>query len=335
MYTTTISNKTVPKQTIARTKMEKRKCKKCPKGKYVYTICNATSDTVCETCQHHSYIEQENLMIKCLPCRECSNHNLMTDKECDADRNRQCKCKPGFYCKHPTDLSCDFCEPVSWCPPGKGVTRQHTDRRDTECSGCPKGTYSDVDDYFSSCKNHTSCEALGRDLNAPGTDTTDAMCGDFKACKSCPWMLPASLWAGLVVTSLIIFLALFIIYWRTKRQSHTSDHCNRVQWKGGGGNLTKHKMIISKYSRSPVLTPDILKYPVDCSMEKSAECQQHTHTVHNYTKLDCKTQWDCEALLLRTVSEKNSQSTAANGCTDSIVCPSIYQSEPQESEWND
>ncbi|XP_052003417.1 tumor necrosis factor receptor superfamily member 14 isoform X2 [Xyrauchen texanus] len=298
-------------------KVEQIKCNKCPKGKYVYTICNATLETVCETCQHHTYIEQENLMIKCLPCRECSrNHNLMTDKECDADRNRQCKCKPGFYCKNPTDLSCDFCEPVSSCPPGKGVSRQHTDGRDTECSDCPKGTYSDVNDYISSCKNHTSCEALGRNLNAPGTYTTDAVCGDLKACKSCPWMLPASLWAGLVVTSLIIFLALFIIYWRYKRQSHTS-------------------VIISKYSRSPVLTPDILKYPVDCSVEKIAECQQQTHTVRNYTSLDCNTQWDRGAVPLSTVSEKNSQSTAANGFTDSIMSHSMCQSEPQESEWND
>ncbi|XP_051577259.1 tumor necrosis factor receptor superfamily member 14 [Myxocyprinus asiaticus] len=290
------------------------KCNKCPKGKYVYTTCNATMDTVCKTCPHRTYIEQENFMTKCLSCRECSsNENLMTDKECEADRNRQCKCKPGFYCKHTSEKPCDFCDHVSSCPPGKGVTRQHTDRRDTECSPCLEGTYSNVEDSFSSCKNHTSCEALGRHLKSPGTDTTDAVCGDFKAYKSCPWMLPAGLWAGLVVTFLIIFLALFFIYWTKKRPSHRS-------------------VIISEYLHSPVLPPDILKYP---GVEKHAECHQHTHKVENDTNIVCNIQCDCGAMPMRTVSEKYRESTAANGYTDSIMCHSTYQSEPQESEWND
>ncbi|XDV40457.1 hypothetical protein PO909_009541 [Leuciscus waleckii] len=285
---------------------------KCPKGKYLDTKCNATSDPVCVTCPRHTFTDQENNMKECRACRECtSNSNLEMVKECEPDKNTECKCKQGYYCTHRSDSHCDHCKIVSTCPPGKGVTSQHTFQSDTVCSPCLKGTYSDVEDYLSSCKNHTRCEDLGRDILSPGTSKSDAVCGPIKTCTtSCSWVLPASLWAGIIVTVLIVFLVLFIMYWRNKHQSKRSE--------------------ISLSPNSPVLPPDILKYPADFDMERCVECDKHK--AENYTDMESSIQ--CDGVMSMMMSEKYCQSTAANGYTDSTHQP-LYQSQPQESEWND
>lgn len=273
--------------------------------------CNATF-VKCEDCPLNTYTATENRMSSCFPCTECSSiNNLMTDVKCEANRNTKCKCKPGYYCKHSIKDHCDHCDRVTQCPPGKGVIKNYTHLEDTKCNPCPDGTYSNVTDYISSCKNHTSCESLGRELNILGTPTTDAVCGEFKACRSCNWMLPAGLWAGFVATALIIFLALFIIYWRTKRRSQNSEYFS---------------------STSPTLPPDILKCPASCGVVKHEEDQKLTHIVENYSNMDYSMKCDSGMMQVMTMSEKY---TNENDCTDRVICHSIYQSEPQESEWHE
>ncbi|KAK2902889.1 hypothetical protein QQF64_010246 [Cirrhinus molitorella] len=291
------------------------KCSKCPKGTYMRS-CNATTlHPVCEVCPRRTFIDQENHMSQCLPCKECSSKNMERVKECEADKNTECRCLLGYYCEHKSESQCDHCSPVSMCPPGKGVTSHHTLETDTVCRTCPSGTYSDVNDYISSCKNYTNCDDLGREIKSAGTSQTDVECGNFKPCTtSCSWLLPASLWTGIVITAIIVFLILFIIYWRNKRQSK--------------------RLEISLNHISPVLPPDILKYPAECDVEKHAECQQLTHLVGNYPDMASSIQCD-EFMPTMTMSEKYNHSAAANGYTDSITCHSTYQSEPQESEWND
>ncbi|KAL0171789.1 hypothetical protein M9458_032100, partial [Cirrhinus mrigala] len=48
--------------------------------------------------------------------------NMEIVKECEADKNTECRCKPGYFCTHKSDSQCDYCSPVTMCPPGKGVT---------------------------------------------------------------------------------------------------------------------------------------------------------------------------------------------------------------------
>jgi len=58
-------------------------------------------------------------------CMCVTDSNLELVKECAADKNTECKCKPRYYCPHAvSDSHCDHCSPVSTCPPGKGVTHQ-------------------------------------------------------------------------------------------------------------------------------------------------------------------------------------------------------------------
>ncbi|KTG46723.1 hypothetical protein cypCar_00025009 [Cyprinus carpio] len=193
------------------------KCSTCPKGKYMFANCNATLDTVCKTCPRRTFIDEENKLSQCRACRECSStSNMEMVKECEEDKNTQCRCKPGYYCTHISESHCDNCSPVSTCPPGQGVAIRQ----------------------------------------------------------------------------------------------------------------------ISLSHISPVFPPDILKYPADCDVEKNAEHQQLTHLVGKYPDMDSSIQ--CDGFLpTLTVSEKYRPSAAANGYTDSITCHSNYQSEPQESEWND
>ncbi|XP_077072301.1 tumor necrosis factor receptor superfamily member 5 [Siphateles boraxobius] len=284
---------------------------KCPKGKYLDATCNATSVPECKTCPRDTFTDEENNMKQCRACRECtSNSNLEMVKECEADKNTECKCKRGYYCTQISDSHCDHCSPVSKCPPGKGVAKHYTFQSNTVCRSCPEGTYSDVEDYDSSCKNHTSCEDLGRNIEVPGTSNSDVVCGPIKTCTtSCSWVLPASLWAGIIVTALIVLLVLFIMYWRNKHQSKRSEICLRPI--------------------SPELPPDILKYPADFDMEKCAECDKHKD--ENYTDVDSI---QCDGVISMKMSENYSQPTAANKYTDSSY-HSLYQSQPQESEWND
>ncbi|XP_056330801.1 tumor necrosis factor receptor superfamily member 14 isoform X1 [Danio aesculapii] len=293
------------------------KCQKCPKGKFMRAKCNSSQSTVCETCPHDQFIDVENSVTECRPCRKCTSDSyLVVEKECQADKNTQCKCKPGYYCKHPTDNNsyCDHCTSVSNCPLGQGVAIQHTPTTDTVCKPCPEGTYSDKVDNWSSCKNHTSCDDLGRQVKNPGTNISDVQCGDYKCNLTCSWALPASLWTGFVLSVLVVFLVLYIIYRKNKRRSKSSE--------------------ITLSTISPVLPPDILKYPADCDVEKCAELHHCLTHIENYPDLDGSIQSD-GAKPLMTMSPKYSQSTAAGEYADSIMKYSICQSEPQESEWTD
>ncbi|TRY56470.1 hypothetical protein DNTS_008707 [Danionella cerebrum] len=263
---------------------------KCPRGSFM-----RSKPTGCEKCPQNTFIDEENNMTKCRDCRECSSYsNLETEQECRPDRNTLCKCKPGYYCEHPSDAS----------------NSNYTRIRDTVCKACPEGTYSDVQDDSSSCKNHTSCDDLGRFLRVPGTVESDVTCGDFK-CTSGSWIAPASLWTGFVVTVLLVFLV--CIFCRKKRPFGRTGY--------------------SLSPVSPVLPPDILKYPPQSDVEKCAGLTRLT-LKDNYTLMDSSIQCDGHELVM-PVSQKHIQSAARNGHADSIMQLSYCQSEPQESEWND
>ncbi|XP_010867504.1 tumor necrosis factor receptor superfamily member 5 [Esox lucius] len=205
---------------------EEGKCKCCPKGQYVQTECDSSRETTCAKCPHDTYAAGLNYMNQCLPCRFCNganNQRVLT--ECKASSDRQCECVTGFYC---ADQGCDHCLQVDTCPLGYGVLNRATRWNNTVCVPCQNGTYSNVTDALTPCQPHTRCEALRREVKVAGTDKADAVCGDFLS--ECPWILPASLWAGLAVSLLIFIL---ISYWRAKRPSYSpansSDKCIPVK----------------------------------------------------------------------------------------------------------
>ncbi|XP_033496349.1 tumor necrosis factor receptor superfamily member 5 isoform X1 [Epinephelus lanceolatus] len=189
-------------------------CDRCAAGQYMKERCGSTRPrTVCAKCGNGGYTDTENYLSKCHQCKTCSHKNNQRNlTECTDKANAVCECVDGFYC---SDDECDHCLLLTSCPKGKGVEVQATRTKDVICAPCPDGTFSNVSDSSSPCRPHTRCEDYGRVLKTPGTRDTDAICGEIKC--NCPWILPAGLWSGLVLTALIL---LGLICWRAKRKSY-------------------------------------------------------------------------------------------------------------------
>ncbi|XP_041758661.1 tumor necrosis factor receptor superfamily member 14 isoform X1 [Coregonus clupeaformis] len=302
-----------------------RCCERCHKGQYVRTDCGKSTKTECETCQHEYYTAELNSLKKCLPCRVChSSNNQRVWSECEASRDRQCVCVTGFYC---TDDGCEHCLPVTLCPLGSGVVNEATPHNDTVCAPCLPGTYNNISDAITRCQTHTRCGDLGREVKSAGTETTDAVCDVISRCPSlsgCPWILPTSLWAGLVVTSLLIII-LICIYWRAKRQSYMPANSS------GPG--------IPVEPATPSFASAELKFPTECNSHWSLD-QKGTEPLFINTAViqvnGCTS--DCEvesnsATITMTASERFSQSDHSNGMRGNYIRPSRYLSEPQEDEW--
>ncbi|XP_051921229.1 tumor necrosis factor receptor superfamily member 5 isoform X2 [Hippocampus zosterae] len=192
-----------------------RCCDRCPAGSFVRADCDRAAETRCVACQRGFYTAARNHLTRCRVCKSCSaSNNQMTAEACAADKDTLCKCASGFFC---SGDPCDHCMPATSCPPGSGVKVQ-SGANDTICAPCGNGTYSNVSDSHSACQTHTRCEDLGRVLKTAGTSTADAICGDFKT--GCPWILPAGLWLGYVLTILVV---LGLMSWKAKCKSIKTD----------------------------------------------------------------------------------------------------------------
>uniref|UniRef100_A0A667X2X7 TNFR-Cys domain-containing protein n=1 Tax=Myripristis murdjan TaxID=586833 RepID=A0A667X2X7_9TELE len=191
---------------------KQRCCDRCPAGKYIRSECDGTKKTECNDCVWGYYTATSNSLFHCKGCRVChsiNNHKTLT--ECTATKNTQCECLPGFYCNEP---DCELCRAVTICPEGKGVKVKASRTNDTICAVCENGTYSNVSDFHSPCLSHTRSAHTSTNI----TFKTKGLGA------SCPWILPASLWAGMVLMSLIL---LGILCWRAKRKCYKTGVCHQ------------------------------------------------------------------------------------------------------------
>ncbi|KAM6909643.1 tumor necrosis factor receptor superfamily member 5 [Xenentodon cancila] len=186
-------------------------------GNYVQADCTKTETTKCDECRRGYYTETKNYLTKCNVCKNCSSSNKQRKvADCTAVQDTVCECVSGYYCS--TD-NCEHCQPVTFCPLGQGVVVQATRTNDTICAPCEQGTYSNVTDFYSPCKPYTRCEDYGKRLKTPGTSKTDIVCE--KVVFSCPSILPACLWAGLVLTILVVAA---VIFWKARRRSYSRSY---------------------------------------------------------------------------------------------------------------
>ncbi|XP_049336615.1 tumor necrosis factor receptor superfamily member 14 isoform X1 [Astyanax mexicanus] len=282
-------------------------CKRCPKGKYVSVECSSSSPTKCETCPQGTFMIHSNFLHKCMPCTQCHGDNQHEIQHCEADSDRKCECKDGFYCEsYESNNHCQVCIPLTSCPPGTGVSSKPI--KDTICRPCTSGTFSNVTDYKSPCLNYTNCTALGRHLKTAGTDKTDAVCGDFV--QNCHWKLPAGLWAGFILT-IIISLIVVLLYRRDKRKSKQR------------GSVS---VVVQGYS-PPILPPDIIK-PNSSKLQFFNDDSIFSNTDN------CCLESDGITMTTITASEKYVHEVSYDqfdGLTSSK--PSFLHSEPQEDEW--
>ncbi|XP_060776951.1 tumor necrosis factor receptor superfamily member 5-like [Neoarius graeffei] len=277
-------------------------CKKCPKGTHMSpSDCNQ-----CEPCPDGYYTAIENSLDNCLQCQLCdSKCHLEISKSCTAESNGTCKCMKGFYCTghifQNGDHHCTECKPVHLCPPGKGVSFHPNSTHDTVCEPCPAGTFNNWTDSSTTCQTHTSCSAAGRYLISDGTAETDAKCGDFVS--RCHWMIPASLWAGLILTLILMVIGVICLKSKRKRKAVIT-------------------LVSSENFVSPGLPPDIIKCP------GSSEMHALTHNNKICAEED-EDAFECDSVSVKVFSEK----FGAFSIPDTSFTSEPYRSEPQEDDW--
>ncbi|XP_028264802.1 tumor necrosis factor receptor superfamily member 14-like isoform X3 [Parambassis ranga] len=101
---------------------------------------------------------------------------LKVKSSCTLTSDAVCEPMEGFYC---TDFKGDKCEAAqrhTSCKPGQYIQENGTAYRDTECSDCSDGTFSDG--TLTSCQPHRQCEAEKLQLIKAGTPSDDAQCGE-------------------------------------------------------------------------------------------------------------------------------------------------------------
>ncbi|KAM9309403.1 tumor necrosis factor receptor superfamily member 5 [Pholidichthys leucotaenia] len=287
-------------------------CDRCRPGEHWVSDCNGPEKkTECKSCPPGYYTDKPNHLPSCRLCKECSSHNrLVAVSECTITKDRVCECEPGFYC---STNDCEHCQPVTKCPPGQGVKVQPSRTNNTVCAPCERGTFSNVTDYISPCKEYTRCEIYGRTLKSSGNQTADAICGHSK--PNCAWMLPAGLWAGFVL-NVIVFA---IIFWTLRRKS-----CRAVK------------------TRVPPALVEVAPATLDTPLELSSHCQE-TRIFESNGKLSpfnpddtpviCSIQDSLESSPLKgSVSFVKSSHTNGNAghCHENFF---RSHSEPQEDEW--
>ncbi|XP_044226879.1 tumor necrosis factor receptor superfamily member 14-like [Thunnus albacares] len=151
-------------------------CPRCLAGSRVKTDCTEFRSTSCLPCTDGTYMNHPTGLKYCLTCGNCdSGSGLQIKTSCTSTSNTVCQPLEGFYCMDSTEDGCMKALKHTSCQPGQYIRQKGTALRDTECTDCSGGTFSDG--TFTSCQPHTQCESLKLQLIKPGTDSADAECG--------------------------------------------------------------------------------------------------------------------------------------------------------------
>ncbi|KAL6116230.1 relt [Pungitius sinensis] len=97
----------------------------------------------------------------------CSALVLLTVFGCGGTAAVQCRWGEGCVC-----LQCP-----AGREPSKACGQIQSPTEEVQCQLCPSGSFSDTLDA-ELCRPHASCGMLGRKVATPGTDTSQAVCGD-------------------------------------------------------------------------------------------------------------------------------------------------------------
>ncbi|KAM4028991.1 tumor necrosis factor receptor superfamily member 11B isoform 2-T2 [Anomaloglossus baeobatrachus] len=150
-------------------------CDQCPPGTFVRHDCTAEKRTECAPCPSKYFTSEWNSFKDCQYCSTVCKELQVTTQECSSTGNRICECVDGYF------LDVEFCSPHTACPSGYGVVQQGTPDRDTICSECPKGTFSNTTSSTAPCQTRTNCRKLGRNVLHKGSSTHDTVCKEEPA----------------------------------------------------------------------------------------------------------------------------------------------------------
>ncbi|KAI4904105.1 hypothetical protein NFI96_028906 [Prochilodus magdalenae] len=178
--------------------MEGECCPMCEPGARIYRYCTLNTTTACVPCVDLTFIDAPNSLTDCFSCTVCDpGQRLRVKTACTPSSDTVCEPLDGYYCTDQYRGSCIFAQKHTNCSPGQYIKHRGTAFKDTECSECSDGTYSDG--LLQNCLPHSKCEDLGLAEIKAGTLSTDAECGDKTA---------AALIAGMI--SLILLIAVCV-----------------------------------------------------------------------------------------------------------------------------
>ncbi|XP_039612132.1 tumor necrosis factor receptor superfamily member 1B isoform X1 [Polypterus senegalus] len=128
-------------------------CLQCPEGFYSDSRCSKDVKE-CKPCEKEYYWTTKQDRPICNRCTLPCNGNLVEVNDCTKKQNRVCQCKPGMYCKNPTQFSCRTCIAHSPCQKDWGVEEPGNASFDTKCKQCPTGTFSDTVSLTEKCQRY-------------------------------------------------------------------------------------------------------------------------------------------------------------------------------------
>nr|XP_004555664.3 tumor necrosis factor receptor superfamily member 14 [Maylandia zebra]XP_012775713.2 tumor necrosis factor receptor superfamily member 14 [Maylandia zebra] len=179
-------------------------CSKCPAGNRVKTDCTETAHTSCVACEDGTHMDKPSGLKQCTHCTICDlNLNVKKKRACTTTSDTICEPRDGFYCVDYDGVHCVEAQEHKPCNPGEYISQAGTAFRDTECSVCSYGTFSDGTLKF--CRPHRPCESLNLKLIRPGNATTDAQCEEQDENVVLSWVITGCL---LLILLIVILIAL-------------------------------------------------------------------------------------------------------------------------------
>ncbi|XP_039656638.1 tumor necrosis factor receptor superfamily member 14-like isoform X2 [Perca fluviatilis] len=190
-------------------------CPTCSVGSRVRKHCKEYG-TSCLNCDEGTFMNRPTGLTECFVCARCdSGSGLKIKTACTTTSNTVCEPLEGFYCLFSSGNSCVEAQKHSSCQPGQYISQNGTTSRDTECSACRDGTFSNGT-LLTSCQPHTQCQSLDLQLIKPGTASTDAECKEQSSGAGIGAVV-----GGLVICLLVV-LAIALFFWRLKKKRDTS-----------------------------------------------------------------------------------------------------------------
>ncbi|XP_028264801.1 tumor necrosis factor receptor superfamily member 14-like isoform X2 [Parambassis ranga] len=196
-------------------------CPLCPPGAHVKIDCTEFRTTSCLPCIEGTYMDNPTGRTRCYSCTNCdTGSGLKVKSSCTLTSDAVCEPMEGFYC---TDFKGDKCEAAqrhTSCKPGQYIQENGTAYRDTECSDCSDGTFSDG--TLTSCQPHRQCEAEKLQLIKAGTPSDDAQCGETTT--------NVALAVGVSIPVFFLCAGLFVafIFYKRQKPYHPANGDNPI-----------------------------------------------------------------------------------------------------------
>ncbi|XP_040919120.1 tumor necrosis factor receptor superfamily member 14-like isoform X3 [Toxotes jaculatrix] len=213
-------------------------CPMCLPGSRVKTDCTEFRSTSCLPCMDGSFMNKPTGLKQCFTCTSCdAGSGLKIKTSCTATSDTLCEPLEGFYCIDFTENHCVAAQKHSSCQPGQYIREKGTALRDTVCSDCSGGTFSDG--TFPSCQPHTQCQSQNLQLIRAGTASTDAECG------------PHSSHGTVILISVGVVLFLFIciisfVAWKKKTRLRGNKGNGSSQTEKNSAGAETSEMIVER-----------------------------------------------------------------------------------------